>query len=136
VIRVVLDTNVLISSIVFGGNPRRILQHAIEGRITLIISADIIDEFKGVLSRDKFKYPGTMIYFVVNELMSISEVVTPDETIDVIKDDPQDNRILECASAGGANIIISGDKHLLVLKEFRGIKIMNPADFIGFLDRS
>lgn len=60
-----------------------------------------------------------------------ARVVEPTEALDVVPADPTDNRILECAVAAGSDVIVSGDLHLLKLKEFRGIKIQRPADFLG-----
>ena len=129
-LKVVLDTNVLISAVLFGGNPRKILYRVIRGNIKLCISEQIIDELKRVLKRPKFGFSPEIIQLIVNELIMLSEFIIPRIKIDVIQVDPEDNKILECATEGGANYIITGDIHLLELQSFKEIKIVNPAKFI------
>lgn len=128
--KVVLDTNILISAVVFGGKPREILKQAIEGKIRLAVSEPIIKEIREVLGRDKFGYPASMIHFIIGELESIAEFVEPQKKIEIIKKDVEDNRILECAVVFGADVIISGDNHLLELKIYNGIKIIRASDFL------
>jgi len=129
-LKVVLDTNVLISAVLFGGNPRKILHHVIRGNVKLCISEQIIDELKRVLKRPKFGFSPEIIQLIVNELIMLSEFIIPRIKIDVIQVDPEDNKILECAAEAGANYIITGDIHLLELQSFKEIKIVNPAKFI------
>jgi putative PIN family toxin of toxin-antitoxin system len=76
VLRVVLDTNVLISAILFGGKPRQILEKAIRGEIRLCLSEPILEELKGVLQRSKFDYSPEMIQFILTELMGIADFVS------------------------------------------------------------
>jgi len=129
----VVDTNVLISAILFGGNPERLLDLAEEGRIQLILSPEIIDEMKGVLMK-KFGFDRNMVESVASFVQELSEMVVPSQKLKIIRRDA-DNRILECAIEGGASCIISGDKrHILPLKEFRGIKILSPSDFLKFME--
>jgi putative PIN family toxin of toxin-antitoxin system len=128
--KVVLDTNILISAVVFGGKPREILKQAIAGKIRLAVSEPIIEEIRDVLGRDKFGYPAPMIHFIIGELESIAEFVEPREKIEIIEKDVEDNRILECAVAFGADVIISGDNHLLELKIYNGIRIVRASDFL------
>ena len=129
-IRTVLDTNVIISGIVFGGPPRKVLELAIEARISNAVSEAILNEVKGVLSGSKFRFPAGMVRHIITELENISDVVFPGEKVDVIRDDPDDNMILECALAAAASHIVSGDSHLLRIGGFRGIRILSPAEFI------
>jgi len=132
-VRVVVDTNVLISAILFGGNPERLLDLAEEGRIQLILSPDIIDELKGVLMK-KFGFDQNMVEATASFVQELSEIVVPSQKLEIIRRDA-DNRILECAIEGGASYIISGDKrHILPLKEFRGIKVLSPADFLRLME--
>ena len=131
-LRVVLDTNVLISAILFGGKPRQILEKAIRGEIRLCLSEPILEELKGVLQRSKFDYSPEMIQFILTELTGIADLVNPSETLNVVLEDPEDNRILECAVEAKANYIISGDFHLLKLSRYRDIEIVNA---VAFLER-
>jgi putative PIN family toxin of toxin-antitoxin system len=130
VLRVVLDTNVLISGILFGGKPRKILEIAIRGDIRLCLSEPILEELRGVLQRSKFDYSPEMIQSILTELTGIADFVNPSETLNVILEDPEDNRSLECAVEAKANYIISGDLHLLKLSRYRNIEVLNVAAFL------
>ena len=129
-LRVVLDTNVLISAILFGGKPRRILEKAIRGEIRLCLSEPMLEELKGVLQRSKFDYSPEMMQIILTELMSISDFVNPSETINIVAEDPEDNRILECAVAANADYVITGDSHLLKLNKYLNIDVLNVAVFL------
>ena len=134
-IRVVLDTNVLVSAFIkYGGNEWRILRKAILGEIILITSDEIIEEFESVISRPKFGYSKERVNEMKNFITSASRTVVPDERFNIVKDDPSDNKIIECGVAGNVNYIISGNKHLINLKEFRGIKIVKGKEFIDVWD--
>ena len=128
---IVCDTNVLISALLFpGGPPDEILKLVREGYVKLAISMEICAELEGVL-REKFEMPGKDAKEVIKSIREISFLVQPKEKISLIKEDPPDNRILECAVAADADYIVSGDlKHLQPLKEFRGIPILSPAKFV------
>jgi len=127
-LRVVLDSNVYISALLFAGIPYKILNLAIKGKIKLIISREIIEETVKVL-RNKFYWPEHNIDKFIRRISHICEIVKISQKIDIIKDNVNDNNILECAVNGKANLIISGDKHLLSLKIFEGIPIRNPKYF-------
>ena len=129
-LRVVLDTNVLISAILFGGKPREILEKAIRAEFRLCISEPILEELKGVLQRSKFDYPPEIIQAILTELTGIADFVNPSKTIDVVLEDPEDNRILECAVEAGANYIITGDFHLLKRSRYRNIEVVNAVAFL------
>ena len=126
---VVLDSNVLISAIVFGGIPRVILESIIEGKLKLAFSEALAEEFGAVLQGKKFRLSPQITDLIITELQSISETFYPTTTVSVIKKDPADNKVIECAIAANANFIISGDAHLLELGEYRNIKILSPSDF-------
>lgn len=130
-IKIVLDTNVLISAIVFGGKPRDILEKAIKGQIQLVLSEELIGELSGVLEGRKFKYPSEIMKLIITELEAIAEVVKPEKKLKVIKKDPEDNRVLECAQKSKADFIVSGDVHLLEFEEFMGTKILTPEAFLS-----
>jgi putative PIN family toxin of toxin-antitoxin system len=130
---VVLDTNVLISAVVFGGIPRAVLSQAITGKIGLAVSPAILDEVQAVLTGGKCNYPLAAAQTIRQELESIAPLVYPDKQVRVVHDDPADNRILECALAAQADCIVTGDHHLLDLRKFNGIPIKNPSSFIQSL---
>lgn len=130
-IRAVIDTGVYISAVLFGGNAELIIKAGKEGRIELLISPHIITEIADVL-RKKFHWSQWQISEVMDYIKETAAVVIPEKTVKVIKQDKADNRILECALEGKADYIISGDKkRLQALKEFRGIPIISPAEFLG-----
>lgn len=128
--KVVLDTNVLISAIVFGGKPREVFELILMEKVNLAISKEILNEMRGVLSGRKFRYPQQVLHSILHSLENLAEFVVPQKPVKIIKDDPDDNRILECALEAGAQIIISGDRHLLDVKRYRGIEIISPSDFL------
>ena len=128
--KVVLDTNVLISAIMFGGKSRDILGMGISGKIKIALSQDILKELAEVLVDKKFRAPISFVQQTIHELSEIVELVIVINKINVIKNDPDDNRILECAVSAKADYIVSGDSHLLTLKHFKRIKIISPSDFL------
>ncbi len=127
-IRAVFDTNVYISGFNYRGTPREILLSADDENFQLLISKQIIGELRGVL-RVKFHYDVSRIEAVEQFLLSFCEVVEPQKKFNRIIEDPTDNMILECAVEGKADYIVSGDKHILKVREFYGIKILNPSEF-------
>jgi putative PIN family toxin of toxin-antitoxin system len=129
--KVVLDTNVLISGLLFGGNPRKILELVIQGKIDAYISPAIFTEFREVLLRPKFGLTQEKCFSIAKEIEDIFCFVFPRISVDLIRDDPDDNIILECALAAGVKYIITGDPHLLKLVSFEKIKIISPATFVA-----
>jgi uncharacterized protein len=128
--RVVLDTNVLISALLFGGTPREILHMIIAGVIDCSISSAILDELREVLQRPKFGFSAQQALSVVEELSDLCEVVSPSKRVYAVKNDPDDNRILECALQAKADVVVSGDAHLLALSTHEGVRILSPSDFL------
>ena len=128
--RVVADSNVYVSAIVFGGKPMLLLEMAEEGELELFISEPILSETFRIL-RNKFQRTTEQLEADRVHLATITRSVTPTETLNVVSLDPDDDRILECAVAAGATTIVTGDRHLLGLGSFRGIKIQRPAEFLG-----
>jgi len=128
--RIVLDTNILISAILFGGPPRDVLKLVISGTVGCSLSLAILDELRDVLQRPKFKFSSEQSFNVLEELHAACDIVNPMVKINVITEDPDDNKILECAVEAESAFIVSGDRHLLDLVEFRGIKILTPTAYI------
>jgi putative PIN family toxin of toxin-antitoxin system len=96
----------------------------------LCISEAILEELKGVLRRSKFDYSTEAIQVILTELISLSDFVSPPKTIRVVSEDPEDNRILECAVEAEANYIITGDVHLLRLGRYQDIEVLNAVAFL------
>lgn len=130
--KIVLDTNVYISAAILGRVCEEIIQTCRFSNLEVFISKDIINELKDKLSR-KFLWQNEQIIMFLESILEFCEVVKADEGIHYIKDDPDDDRILECAVTANCDFIISGDNHLLNLKSYKGIKILNPADFLLIL---
>ncbi|MCR4420356.1 MAG: putative toxin-antitoxin system toxin component, PIN family [Clostridia bacterium] len=135
VVKVVLDTNVYISAILFGGKPERIISMARSSEIELLISPDILAEVARVL-RAKFAWTDEQIRVTLAEITSITTLITPKIALKVIAEDKADNMFLACALAGGAEYVVSGDtRHLQPLKEYQGIRILSPAEFLPIITR-
>jgi putative PIN family toxin of toxin-antitoxin system len=127
---VVLDSNILISAVAFPGKPRSILERAIRGEFRLALSDPILEEVEAVLSGKKFLFPGRMVRFIMNELEALADFVEPKSAIELVHEDLDDNRILECAVEAGADVIVTGDEHLLRLREVLGILIVSADEFL------
>lgn len=133
-LRVVLDTNIFISAILYGGNPRRVVNLAVTEIIEVYISLGLLEELGRVL-KGKFTLSSFEIDTIISEIKDFTEITTPQVRLQVIKNDPSDNKVLECAVAAKARFVVSGDKHLLNLGNFRGIKIVNPAEFLKIYEK-
>jgi hypothetical protein len=129
-VRIVCDTNVLISGILFGGHARQILLLASRGKITNFISDDILNEAKNVLLRPKFKLSLQQVVAIIALFRDTFEIVYPLQLHKVVKSDPDDDRILDAAVEAQTEIIVSGDQHLRSLELWRGIRILTPAEFV------
>jgi putative PIN family toxin of toxin-antitoxin system len=129
VLKATADTNIYISALQFGGQPQRFLELARSGSIELAISPPIIAEIQRVL-RDKFKWPADAVEQIEPRLAAFTRRVTPTETLDVVKNDPPDNRILECAKAARSEYVVTGDDDLLRLGQYADIQIVKVSDFL------
>lgn len=133
--RVVLDTNVLISgTIATQGFPSRIFDASLAKEVVLVVSGFILAEYFDVLKRPHIvkKYPklAERARLFTEYLQTRAKKVDPVLVERVIPDDAKDDAILACAKEGKANYIVSGDEHLLKLREYRGIKILTPREFV------
>ena len=129
-IRVVIDTNVFVSSF-FGGNPRKIIDLWKNGSIVLCLSQEIIEEYLAVLNRlglDNTKEISNLTRLFAEGYNSIFTAKT--FKLEVVKEDVENNKFLECAVALNSKIIVSGDKHLKNIKRYIDIDIMSPREFI------
>lgn len=128
-IKIVLDTNIFVSSIFWQGNPHKIIEKAIQGEIQVYVSWEILEELKKILKRD-FDEQDNSIEEQIRLIERYAFIVEPNIRLDIVKDDPDDNKILECAIASEAEFIITGDKHLLNILNYEGITILSPSDFL------
>lgn len=132
--RVIADTNVLVSALIFpGGPPEAIYRLALAGRIDLVTSRPLLTELGRVLT-DKFGWEADGVEEAITQLIRLAEIVDPVEPVSEIEADPADDRVLEAAVAGKVDTIVSGDSHLLALREWRGITIEPPATFVTARD--
>ncbi len=131
-IRIVLDTNTIISAIGWKhSKPRRILEACLSGKYLLVESPGLLKEFAAVMERPKFGFiPEEQKKELVTRLINYCEIVEPTKKINIIKSDPADNKVLECALEGKTQYIVSGDNHLLRLKVYMGIRIVTAAEFL------
>ena len=129
--KIVCDTNILISALIFpGGKPDQVIKLAQIGKVKLFISPPILLEFRKVVA-NKFKLSERKIIELVDTITSFATIVKPKKKISVIKQKEDDNRILECALEGECDYIISGDEHhILPLREYKGMKILRASEFL------
>ena len=127
-LRVVLDTNVIVSAVVSGGKPRQLLDKGIDGRFQIVVSEFILKEVGTVLRRPKFRASEDEIGNIILTLMQSGDVTTVTSSFKVVEEDPADDAILNTAFDGGAEILVTGDRHLLELKEYKRTKILSVSE--------
>jgi uncharacterized protein len=128
--KVVFDTNVLVSAIIFGGNPRACLDLARDRKVDMFTSKTLLLELTQKLNK-KFQLREDKIENIIKGISFFTTIIAPQINITLIKQDPSDNAVLEAAIQANADYIISGDKkHLLPLKKFKGISIIAAANFL------
>jgi len=129
-LKVVVDTNVFVSSF-FGGLPREIINLWKDGKIVLCLTQAIIEEYLEVLNKLGLKDKNELENLTKLFAEGYNSIFTSDTpNLNVVKDDPDDNRFLECAVALDSKVIISGDKHLKEIKKYVNVDIMSPGDFL------
>ena len=126
--RLVLDTNVLISAYGFGGKPAELMRAIIDGEHALVTSPALLTEFAEKLY-DVLGYDDDHVRAALQQLARVAEIVRPEVKLHVIADEA-DNRVLECAVEGAAEMIVSGDHHLLDLGEYHGASIVRVSSLI------
>jgi len=129
-LKAVFDTNILVSALVFpGGRGEAALRRIVEEQDQLVISKPILDELLGILAR-KFARDAEELAHVAVFLSGLAIFVKPRRRVRIVKDDP-DNRILECAVAGRARVIVTGDKALLALGKYRDVRIISLREYLN-----
>ena len=129
-LRIVLDTNVLVSAIIHNGKPRKLFQMGIGGKYTILISKETLDELSEVIQRPKFKMTSEDIVHIVSALMETCENVHVTSNFKAISNDLADNIIINTAYDGNAEYIVSGDKDVRSLKNFKKIKIVSVDEML------
>jgi putative PIN family toxin of toxin-antitoxin system len=130
VLKVTADTNVYVSALNFGGKPQRVLELARARRIELAISNAIVTELQRILY-NKFHWSKPDLDEALDQILGFARYVHPEVTFDAVPSDPDDNRVLECASKAESDMIVTGDTDLLVLQFHAGRQILTPAEFMA-----
>lgn len=129
-VRVVLDTNVLISGIFFNGPPAHILQAWREARFDLLLSRPILEEYQRVTEILNRKFPSVDASKIIRLIAIHSRIIITEDISIAVSQDPDDDKFIECAVAGKADVIVSGDKHLLEIGSYENITIVTPRQFL------
>jgi putative PIN family toxin of toxin-antitoxin system len=133
----VLDTNVVVSALIWGGTPFKLLQAATDGYLTLYTSPALLAELREVLTRDhlarRLTQQQTAVEDAIRLYAEMSIPITPLATPRAVPNDIDDDQVIACALAAGATLIVSGDNDLLVLHPWRGIHILNAAEAVRFV---
>lgn len=127
--KIVLDTNVLISGIFFSGPPYRILKAWQEGEIKIIASEKILSEYQRVAEELSHQFPSVDIDRILELITVHAEIVDSSDFQVIICEDPDDNKFIACALASKSKIIVSGDKHLINVSGYKGIQVLKPREF-------
>ena len=130
--KVVLDTNVLISGIFFGGPPRTVLDSWAAGRFELMVSPLVVDEYVRTCDRLSTSHPDLEYQSILASLIGHGTLVPDTTDSEPITADPDDDKFMLCARGNGA-IVVSGDQHLLDAAEWQGVRVVKPRDFLDFL---
>lgn len=126
--RIVIDTNVVASAIFFGGRPQELLIELYEKRIDAVVSPEILDEYQETFEALCAKYPQKPVRIPLTEIAAACQIVLPKQHFEICRD-PDDDKFIDCAVEADCVYIVSGDKDLLVLKEFQNIEIVTVAEF-------
>ncbi|MBI2797512.1 MAG: putative toxin-antitoxin system toxin component, PIN family [Gemmatimonadetes bacterium] len=126
--RTVNDTNVLVPAIFFGGVPGRVLAAWRDGRVSVVLSPEILEEYQRAGNEIALRHPGAdeAPHAVLRVIARDAEFVVPTALDVVVTDDPDDEKFLACAQTGHAEVIVSGDKHLLRVSGWRGVRVLTP----------
>lgn len=135
--RVVLDTNVMVSALLFGGNAATLVEQWRRGRFNLLFSRDTLAELVRVLNYPKFKLSEHECKSILHrEVLPFINSVIPRSVPKVIKEDPDDDKFIACALAGKADYLVSGDRHMLAQKQVRSLPIISLGEFQKCLAKS
>ncbi len=126
--KIVIDTNVLISGVFFGGFPRKILSAVVSQKITACATTEIINEYEEIVQEMINRKQGHINKSILSPLIKVMEIIEPVIHVEICRD-PDDNKFLECAKDSHALYIVSGDKDLLVIKQFENVQIVTAKSF-------
>ncbi len=129
--KIILDTNVFVSGVFFNGPPYQILEVWRDGKLDIIVSPEILDEYVRVGEILAEDHPGIDLKPMLDYVIQNAEVYAASVLSEAVCEDPDDDKFLACALASGSTIIVSGDKHLLKVSGYHGIEILKPRDFVS-----
>ena len=130
--KIVIDTNVFISAVFFGGLPLKVLHSIISKRNDAYISPQIWDEYNDVIERLTKKYPSRLKHQLIDEVFKVFKVISPSTAISICRD-PDDDKFLSCAIDAGCQYLVSGDDDLLSLGKVEDVTICTPSEFLNTL---
>jgi len=137
--RVVADTNTVVSAFLWGGMPRALFAAARDQKITLLTSHVLIAELEEIITRAKFAKRLTLVRTSIEEIMgdyiTLAQLVHPKTVPQVIMSDPDDDHVLACALAAQADLIVSGDTDLLTLQDYQGIRIVDATTAMALIEQ-
>lgn len=128
--KVIIDTNVFISGVFFSGPPSKILEAWRDGKVQLVVSREILQEYQHVLETMEEEFTGVDVSEILELFTVKSELIAAPALIKAVCVDPDDDKFLACALASKVKHIISGDKHLLKVSGYRGVEVVKPRKFI------
>ena len=127
--RIVIDTNVVVSALFFGGRPKELLMTLLARKMEAFASAEIITEYQETVEELCLRYPGNPSRLPLTEVISLMNIIEPVSHVDICRD-PEDNKFIECAIDAKCIYIVSGDKDLLSLGKYKNVKIVTVTDFL------
>jgi putative PIN family toxin of toxin-antitoxin system len=133
-VKVVADTNVIVSALFWRGNESKIIDLVEKGKIKLFTSVALLDELKKVLGHERFGLGEKTVDDNVKYILTISEIISPKRRLKIVREDPADDKVLEYALEEKVRYIVSGDMRLLRLRKFRGIRIIRAKELLSILD--
>jgi len=132
--KITADTNVLVSATFWDGESNKIIEKVERKEIELVLSKEILEEFAAVLGyremQDKIKNKNLEMKRTIERIAAISTIAEPKQKFEIVKEDPDDNKIIDCAKAGNVDYIVTNDHHLLNLKNIGGIVVITPEELI------
>ena len=132
--KITADTNVLVSAAYWDGESNKIIEKVERKEIELVLSKEILEEFAAVLGyremQDKIKNKNLEMKRTIERIAAISTIAEPKQKFEIVKEDPDDNKIIDCAKAGNVDYIVTNDHHLLNLKNIGGIVVITPEELI------
>jgi uncharacterized protein len=129
-VRVILDTNVFISGVFFAGPPYEILKAWQDGKIKMLLSPEIFEEYERVGKALSDQFPSINLDSILSFVTIKAEIILAQELSERVSEDPDDDKFLACALSGKCKVIISGDKHLIRVSGFKGIEVIRPRHFL------